>query len=332
VTAKQEDNLVGASISDSSLPELPKELYWKTFTCPLTGADFPAVSVKRNAYSLRGRDPDFAPRYDGINPLWYGVITSPSGFAAEESIYKRSPKLLFKDREGLEAQIRNQPQSASLILVRDLPEACRTYSVALGLTAFLKMSRYMVAGLAMRASWVFREWFEDGNTAARDQIYALRKIALEHYKLAYEKEDTSRLKLGSAGVGYLIAELYREQGQFDESLKWFGRIIHDKTAAGEVLRQARDRMDLCREQRQKAKETGQYEKPETERFKERAMYQLYRDQARWMTKHGGATPMGESGTMRGIVDGIINSNTDLSAFQSEEELAEWLAKKLGSDN
>ena len=319
------------AVSDNTLPELPKEFYWKTFTCPLTGAEFPAVSVKRNAYSLRGRDPDFAPRYDGTNPLWYSVIVSPSGFIAEEDVYKRSPKLLFRDREGLEAQIRNQPPIDNLAMLRDLPAACKAYTLALGFTAFLKISRYQIAGLAMRASWCFREWLEEGHEPAKEQIAALRKISLDHYLLAYEKEDTSRLKLGSAGVGYLIAELFREQGQYDDSLRWFGRIIHDKTAAGEVVRLARDRMELCREQRLKAKERGDYVKPEAERFKERAMYQLYRDQARWMTKHAGTTSLGESGVMRGLLDGLIKSSPDFSGFETEEDLAAWVSKKLGGE-
>ena len=207
----KEESVAGTS-ADRATGELPRELFWKTFKDPLTGGEFQALQVKSNAYSVRKRGVDFAPFYEGVNPLWYGVIVSPAGFAAEESVYKRSPRLLFRNREDVLAQIEGMPPPTHLMGERDLAQACASYSLALQLTEHLRLPQAEVASLALKASWLYRDWADEGYEPAAALYPALRQIALEKYMAAYEKEDISKLKLGSAGVGYLIAELLREQG------------------------------------------------------------------------------------------------------------------------
>lgn len=309
-------------------PPLPKEYFWREHKCPYSNRVFDTVAVKANAYTVRRRDPDFRPHYQGVNPLHYAVLVSPVGFAAEEPVYKRSPELLFRDREALLETLQTHMMEGDFCGMRDIAMACRTYEMALACTPHLRMPRSEVAGLALRASWVYMEWAEEGFEAAADQAIALRRIALESYLVAYEKEDVTKLKLGSAGVGYLIAELMREQRRFDDSLRWFTRIVTDKTAGAEVMRNARNQMELCRNQRQQAKDSGEYEKPTLERSIERSMYQLYRDQARWLARTAEGVPLAESEILRGLLDGMIKSKVDLSGFTSEADLALWLESKL----
>ncbi|MBN2081268.1 DUF2225 domain-containing protein [bacterium] len=308
--------------------EIPRELFWKTFKDPITGIEFQGLQVKSSAYSIRSRDPDFAPRYDGVNPLWYSVIVSPVGFAAEEQLYKRSPKLLFRDRDELVAQLRGMPPQNQLMGIRDLPMACQAFTLALTQSEFLRVPKYEQAGLALKASWLYRDWAEQGYEPAVKQAEALRQIALQKYELAYEKEDTSKLKIGGPGVGYLIAELLRELGRFDDSLRWFSRIVTDKSATGEVKRMARLQMDTCREQREQALETGTYSKPVAERYKERTMHQLYRDQVGWLKRGIKDSELGESDFLRGLLDGLMKSELDFTQFASEEQVTEWFLKRL----
>ena len=314
----------------SAQPELPRDYYWKRYTCPLSGAEFSTVAVKARSYSVRERGPDFCPRYEGINPQYYEIIVSPVGFAAEEGVYRRSPQLLFRDREGLVDMLKAQDAVESFAQIRDLPLACRSYELALGCTSFMRVPRYEIASLALRASWLFREWREDGYEPAGRQIEVLREIALSHYQQAYEKEDVTKLKLGSGGVAYLIAEILRERGEFADSLRWFSRVVSDKSAGAEVLRIARNQMETCREQRKQARESGSYVKPELERRLERTLYQVYADQARWLGKLSAAGGLMESDFLRGALDGLRDSGVDFSAFSSAEELAQWLKARLGN--
>jgi len=323
-----EERVTSTPQPENAYLALPKEYFWREYTCPLGGQMFLAVAVKSGTYSVRSRDPDFRPHYDGPNPLHYAVLVSPSGFAAEEPVFRRSAQLLFRDRPGLAGLVESQPPPGDFSGLRSLPMVCRAYELALSCSGFLRVPRAEVAGLALRASWVNKELAESGLGAASDQVQVLRGIALGLYLEAYEQEDVTQLKLGSTGVAYLIAELLREQGRLDDSLRWFSRVIHDKSGSTEILRLARNQVELCREQRQQAKKSGTYRPPKTERQTERSMYQLYRDQVRFLTGAADGAALGESAILRGVLDGLIAAGVELKSFNTEEDLAKWIAKRL----
>ncbi len=153
---------------------------------------------------------------------------------------------------------------------------------------------------------------------------------MDKYLEAYESEDLSTLKVGYAGVAYLIGELLRERGQFDDSLRWLSRVVTDREVGGEVKRMARNQLDLCKEQREQAKASGEYTMPEPERNKLRSMYQLYHDQVRWLANAAAKGSLNESDLLRAILDGVKNAKLDLSQAQTEEQLANFIQQRLQS--
>jgi uncharacterized protein len=324
----EEEEAVSFTPPGRARPPLPKEFFWREYACPLTGLAFDSVAVKSSAFTLRSRATDFRPIYDGINPQHYAAIVSPIGFAAEEDLMRNPVLLRFRDKDGLIGLLRSQPVQGEFNALRDLPTVCRAYELALSCSGFLRLPRSEIAGLALRTSWMFSEWAEQGQAIALDQAVALRNIALEHYLQAFEKEDVTRLKLGSGGVAYLIAELLREQVRYDEALRWYAIAVADKSTAAEVLRMARNQMELCRESRLEAKASGTYDKPKTERVKERSMYQLYADQAQWLAKASEGATLSESAMLRGIMDGLIAGGLNLKSFKAEQDLAAWLAAQI----
>jgi hypothetical protein len=315
--------------SGATKEKLPKGLFWKTLSCPVTEKEFQVLAVKSNAYSVRGRDPDFNVQYDGINPTHYGVFVSPGGFAAEEGVFRRTPKLLFKDLDAVKARMKELKNLPDFNVERPLPLVCYSYELALGYIPYLRLPLSEKAGLALKAAWMYQDLAEkEDNEQAYKRAAELKEIAVDTYSEAYEKEDLSRTKIGGDGVGYLIGELLRQQGKFDDSLRWLSRIVTDKATGSEIKRMGRDQMDLCRQQREVAEKTGQYKRPEKQRTRERGMYQIYRDQVRWITKIAGEGELGESDIMRGFLDGIKNAKLDFSQFESEEKLAEFITGKL----
>jgi uncharacterized protein (DUF2225 family) len=314
-------------MSDVGRDGLPGDLYLKEFSCPVSELKFSAVMVKSRAYSLESRDPDFRPHYRGINPLHYAVIVSPVGFAAEDSQYKRSPKMMIRDFEGLARRLRSGLRD-SLTGERSVEQAARSYEMALASYEFLKVPQYEIAGMALRASWMNLEWSEtENNEAGRARAAVLRRIALEKYMYAFEKEDVTKLRLGSHGVSMIVAELLREQGRYDESLRWFMRLVSDRSCAGEMLRNARNQMDLCREQR-----SGQGDQPGAAqapmRHMDRVGLQLYKDQRNWLAGMLQGAPLDESAVLRGLLDALKESGLDPADFATEQQLKEWLLVKL----
>lgn len=306
---------------------LPADLYQKEFICPVSELKFTALMVKSRGYSLESRDPDFRPHYRGINPLHYAVIVSPVGFAAEDSQYKRSTQMLFRDFEGLARRLRSGLRD-SLVGVRSVEQAARSYEMALACYEFLKVPQYEIAGLALRASWLNLEWSEtEHNPAGRTRAAALRRIALEKYMYAFEKEDLTKLRLGSHGVSMIVAELLREQGRYDESLRWFMRLISDRSCSGELLRNARNQMDLCREQRSgHTQQTGAA--PVPTRHLDRVNLQLYKDQRNWLAGKLQEASLDESAVLRGLLDALKECGTNPAGFAGEQELKDWLLAKL----
>lgn len=248
----------------SARPELPRELFWKGFSDPLSGQSFEAPLLRVSAISPLSRDPDLCTRYRGVNPLHYGVIVAPSGFAGEELVYARPPKLLIRDREALLRGIARQSpasggpaeagQALYFLLSRERsPElVSASYELALACAAALRIPRSELAGLQLRATWVLRERLsgaEAGSEALGRRYAQLRSAALASYRECYEGEDLSRMKLGYSGVAYLIGELLRERGDYDEAFRWLSKVIQDRGAVPEIQRLARGRLELSQEQR-----------------------------------------------------------------------------------
>jgi uncharacterized protein len=308
--------------------DLPRELFWREYSDPVSETKFLAVAVKSSAFNVRGRETDFGPIYEGFNPLYYDIVITPSGFAAEEQVLKRSAKLLFKDREGLVQQLQCMRDDTNWQQPRTLERACLSFDRAFVCVDYIKMPRSEYASMAMKASWVCRELMEGGDEEAKAKYREYRGYALEKYLDAYENEDLSTLKLGYPGVAYLIGELMRERGQFDDGMRWLSRVVTDREVGGEVKRLARNQLDLCKEQREKAKESGEYEAPEPERAKLRSMYQVYRDQVRWLAQMSEQGELNESDLLRGILDGVKNSGLNISQAANEEQLAAHITKKL----
>ncbi len=244
-------------------PQLPRELFWKSFNDPFNQLHFEAPVVRASSISPLARDPDLRSTFRGANPLHYGVVVAPSGLACEEAVLGRSPRLLLRDPASLPvflSELAVQQQHAlaegldlyerfncerSLELVRE------SYELALLCSPQLKLARHEQAGLALRASWSVRELIEHGRSdEALQRRYAqLRAIALARYTDSYEHEDISALKLGYPGCAYLIGELHRERGEYEQAFRWLARVAQDRGTPNELQRLARARLELCQEQR-----------------------------------------------------------------------------------
>lgn len=309
--------------------QLPPELYWKTLQDPLTKEQFKAAYVKVKAVSIRERDPDLRPHFKTINPMHYGIIVSPSGFAAEEPVYTRSFSFLFRDKEGLSKMLRTRRFKPGFNLVRNLKLACKSYELALECAEYIKTPQHEVAGMTLRAAWLYLELAETGGVKqAEARAQELKDKALAAYLVSYEKEDTSKLKIGSGGVAFMIAELLRNQGDFDESIRWFSKLVVDKSLTGELKRSMQLQMEVCREQRKVFKKTGKIVKVEPERTQERAIFSVYRDQIIWLENATANSKLTDNDVVKGLLDGLRASELDLSTFSNEKALTELVAKKL----
>jgi uncharacterized protein (DUF2225 family) len=93
-----------------------------------------------------------------------------------------------------------------------------------------------MAGLYLRLGWIFREGkFEN------DEQVALAK-AYEHYEQALYNERLPIGHMTEVSLTYLIGELLRRTGKFEQSLKYFSKVVSMPQAKMErrILDMARD--------------------------------------------------------------------------------------------
>lgn len=84
--------------------------------------------------------------------------------------------------------------------------------------------------------------------------------AVEDYKTAYMKEQTPIGNLTEVTLTYLIGELLRRTGKFEESLSYLSRVVSNPAAKNEkrILDMAREAWQTVRDQK---KEGETQEKP-----------------------------------------------------------------------
>lgn len=104
----------------------------------------------------------------------------------------------------------------------------------------------VVAGLLHHIAWLFRY----RGMAAEEQRYL--RFALEAYISVYEYEWQGQ---NDARLMYMIGELHRRLGEYNEAGKYFTRIIQDKRIMdAAMIRAAREQWQQMREEMQEAAE------------------------------------------------------------------------------
>ena len=206
-------------------------LYQKTIVCDQCKAQFITSKVRSSTVRVARTDSDFCAHYKDINPNFYEVRVCPKcGNATTEKFsvpFNNVSRTIFLDKIG------NQWRTKDFGGERTKEEALQAYKLAL-INAQIRGERdVIIAQLCHHIGWLYRydEMFEEEKR--------FLGLALKSYMQAYvnEKSDIHLAKLM-----YVIGDLHARTGDSGEAIRWFGKVINDKTAVDPALVQmARDR-------------------------------------------------------------------------------------------
>ncbi len=230
-------------------------LFDKKVQCPVCDKDFKSRTVKTGKSRLIGSDTDLRPRYQGVDPIKYEVIACPHcGYAAMSRFfsYMTSAQAKFI-KESVSANFKGLPEMGNLV---SYDEAIGRYKLALYNTVVKKAKLSERAYTCLKIAWLYRGKVETlpEDTAdiakIKEECY---KAELEFIANAYEGFTNAMSKelfpicgMDENTFNYLLADLARRIGKFDDSSKLISRILTSSTATPKLKDKARDLRDLMK--------------------------------------------------------------------------------------
>lgn len=219
--------------------EVLNYLFDKSITCPVCNSTFKTKVVKSKSSRILSKDSDFFIRYSSkVNPYFYDVwICNSCGYAAMKSDFDKI-KNYRKELVLSNITPKWQPRVYPDILNEKL--AIEKYKIALLNAMLTDEPDSTKAMISLKIAWMFR-LLENKN-----QETTFLQQALEGFIDAYTKEIFPIYGLQRDSMMYLIGELNRRLGHYDEALRWYSKTIVDTNASYKIKELARAGKDLIK--------------------------------------------------------------------------------------
>lgn len=234
-------------------------LFDKTFTCPVCDEEFHSKMVRTGKVKLLSADTDLRPKYQLVDSLKYDALVCPKcGYAALSRFFKfMMPAQAKLIRENISKNFSGLNPTGSTYTYDD---AIARHQLALVNTVVKKAKASEKAYTCLKMGWLCRGKAETlpKDTPDYDKIIAdLQKEELELLANAYDgfmgafsKESFPMCGMDETTVTYLIAELARRIGKYDESSRWISRVLTSREANERIKNKARDIKEMLNEQKE----------------------------------------------------------------------------------
>jgi len=225
-------------------PKMVEPLYLAKVKCLHCENTFQTSRVRSSFKKAKKTDTDFCIYFDEhANPEYYVVRVCPfCGFAFTENFSERilpAQKQAYMERLGRHWAMQDYCGK------RNWEDALRCYKLALLCAQIKEESKRIVAGILHHIAWLYRYRGE------AEQEKRFLQYALEAYIHVYEREGTD---VNNARLMYLIGELHRRLGDFHEAVRWFARVINNKSITdATMIHASREQWMAVREEMRAAK-------------------------------------------------------------------------------
>ncbi|MFC5530092.1 DUF2225 domain-containing protein [Cohnella yongneupensis] len=206
--------------------------------CICCESSFQTSRVRPSLKKAIKTDSDFCSYFKDINPDFYVVRVCPyCGFASTENFREH---LVDKQKKAYYDKMGNHWKHRDYGGVRTEADAMECYKLSLLTAQTVGEKDRVVSGLLHHIAWLYRY---EGNTTQENRFLG---FALGAYINVFEKETES---LSNTRLMFLIGELNRRLGNFNEAVKWFSRIIHDRSITdAAMIRASREQWQNIREE------------------------------------------------------------------------------------
>lgn len=240
---------------EAEKPKITEEdfIFDKTHTCPVCDNEFKSKSIKTGKVKLLGADSDLRPKYQLVDSLKYDAIVCPScGYSALNRFfnYMTAPQAkLIKEQITINFRgIENNGE------IYTYDEAIARHKLVLVNTIVKKAKNSERAYTCLKIAWLLRGKAETlpADTENYDQEIAKLKSeedefiynAYEGFTTAFSKEMFPMCGMDENTVTYLVADLARRCGKFDEAGRWISKVLVARDANERIKSKARDLKEL----------------------------------------------------------------------------------------
>lgn len=227
-------------------------LYQIKVTCANCDHSFETSRVRPSLKKAYRTDTDFCGYYKNENPDFYVVRVCPDcGYASTENF-----KALLNEKQisNFRSQIGSRWEPRDFGGHRTLQDALETYKLALLCAQVIGERERIVASLLHHIAWLYR--YEENE----EQEQRFLAHSLDSYIRVYENEGVGS---NDARLLYLIGEINRRLGRFNQAVQWFARVVQDKKIMdAAMIRASREQWAAIREQMQEEQHSDSAEAQE----------------------------------------------------------------------
>lgn len=224
-------------------------LFDKTYTCPVCDKEFKSKTVRTGKVKLISADTDLRPKYQLVDSLKYDAIVCPHcGYAALSRYfnYMTSTQAKFI-KEQISANFKGLSQEDEIYSYDD---AIARHKLALLSTIVKKSKQSEKAYTCLKLAWLCRGKLESLPDDTKDIEQVKKKLqteesdfiakAYEGFLGAFSKEMFPMCGMDEHTTTYLVADLARRIGKFEESKRWLSRVLTARDAKDRIKAKARE--------------------------------------------------------------------------------------------
>lgn len=237
-------------------------IFDKSFTCKVCDKEFKSKMVRTGKVKLIAQDSDLRPKYQHVDSLKYDAIVCPNcGCAALSRFFNYMTDAQAKlIKENISVNFKGIKEDEA-ILTYD--EAIVRHKLVLVNTVVKRAKASEKAYTCLKLAWLLRGKSETlpadtpnidqekAELAAQEKEYIAN--AYEGFMDAFSKEQFPMCGMDEITMTYLVADLGRQCGKYDEALRMVARVLMSKNVSDRIKQKTIDLKDLIREEKEKAK-------------------------------------------------------------------------------
>ncbi|MFR2593659.1 MAG: DUF2225 domain-containing protein [Butyribacter sp.] len=218
-------------------------LFDKSYTCPVCDNEFHSKMIRTGKVKLLSADTDLRPKYQLVDSLKYDALVCPEcGYASLSRFFKfMMPAQAKLIRENISKNFSGLPKTGSTYTYDD---AILRHQLALANAIVKKAKNSEKAYTCLKMAWLYRgkaetlpketkDYDTDYKELKKEETELLSK-AYDGFMTAFSRESFPMCGMDEMTVTFLVAELARRTGKYEESGRWISKVLTSRNAMREL--------------------------------------------------------------------------------------------------